>query len=58
MYPGRIFFSLSLPKMLVLCDFKMTGGSESISETFTDDVSGNQQLANLNSDTEEIFMYK
>lgn len=48
------FFPLS--KMLALCDFKMTGGSESISETLTDDVSGNQQLANLNS--EEIVMYK
>lgn len=43
---------------LSVCDFKMAGGSESISETLTSDASGNQQLVNLNSDIEERFMYK
>lgn len=44
--------------MLALCDFEMAGGSESISEKLTGDASGNQQLVNLNSDIEEIFMFK
>lgn len=42
--------------MLALCDFEMAGGSESISEKLTGDASGN--LVNLNSDIEEIFMFK
>lgn len=44
--------------MLALCDFEMSGGSESISEKLTGDASGNQQLVNLNSDIEETFMFK